>query len=114
MRPDKIQHISNFGIRFILVQQYTGELVPIEFQISLHKRNKSYSIKHSFDRAWFRNPHRTGDPADFDEVLLVLRAHLTSTLDGLLKVPGIGNWSATDLDRLVKVDPDSLPLQTIS
>ena len=114
IHPDNIRHISDFRIRFILVQQYTGELVPIEFRISLHKRDNRYSIEHSFDRAWFRNPHRTGDPADFDEVLLVLRAHLMTIVDGLLKHPGIGNWSAADLDQLVKVDPDSLPLQTIS
>ena len=111
---EKLRHITNFRIRFILVQQYTGEMVPIEFQIALLKRTASYELSHSFDRAWFRNPHRTGDPADFDEVVGVLRAHLTRTLDCLLECPGIGNLTAAELDRLAKVEPESLPLQTSS
>jgi hypothetical protein len=108
----KLAYITHFRVRFILVQQYTGELVPLEFQIALHKRTQRYEITHSFDRAWFRNPHRTGDPADFEDVLKVLRAHLVRTLDCLVECPGIGRWTAADLDRVAKVEPESLPLQT--
>lgn len=110
----KLRYITNFRLRFTLVQQYTGELVPIEFDIALHKRTNKHELTHSFDRAWFRNPHRTGDPADFEDVVNVLRAHLARTLDCLLECPGIGRWTAADLDRLAKVEPDSLPLQTTS
>jgi hypothetical protein len=108
----KLRYITNFRIRFILVQQYTGELVPLEFQLSLHKRNNRFELTHSFDKAWFRNPHRTGDPADFEDVVNVLRAHLTRTLDCLVECPGIGRWTAADFDRLAKVEPESLPLTT--
>ena len=114
LHPDKLKHVERFTFRFVLVQQYTGELVPIEFYLSLYRREQSYSLTYSFDRAWFRNPHRIGDPADFEDVLEVLRGHLFGSVDALVDDPGIGSWRAVDLDRLVKVDPDSLPLQTIS
>ena len=114
IHPDKLRNIERFRVRFILVQQYTGELVPLEFQLSPHTRSCNYSLSHSFDRAWIRNPHRTGDPADFEEVLQVLKVHLLSTIENLVNEPGIGNWTAVDLDRLARVDPDSLPLQTVS
>lgn len=110
----KLQYITNFRLRFILVTQYTGELVPIELQIMLCKRTNKYTLTHSFDRAWFRNPHRTGDPADFDDVVGVLRSHLVRTLGCLIECPGVGRWTAADLDRLAKPEPESLPLQTTS
>ena len=50
-----------------------------------------------------------GDPADFEEVISVLRAHLTTSLDASMTESGICDLNAEDVDRLVKVDPDTLP-----
>ena len=85
----------------------------MEFSLELKRRSGGYGLSHALARSWFRNPHRMGDPADFEELVEALRRHLTGTLDGLVREPGIGEWDAGCLDRLVRVDPDTLPLQTM-
>jgi hypothetical protein len=67
---------------------------------------------HSFDRVWFRNVNRTGDPADFEDIVVPIRNHLRTTLEYLIQSPGIGNFTVDDIDRLVAVDPETLPLST--
>ena len=112
LHADKLKWIEHFKLRFGLVQQYTGEVVPVEFRLSLSKRAGCTVSRHSFDTDWLRHPHRTGDPADFEEIVQVLRRHLNETLEALGMSPGIGNLSAADIDQMARVDPDSLPLQT--
>lgn len=87
--------------------------MPLEFQIALFKRDgmTRYCLSHSFDRAWIKNHNRMGDPADFEDVVAVLRGHLYTVLEGIAEADGL---TVEDLDRLVKVDPESLPLRTIS
>lgn len=108
----KLKLIEHFRLHFALILQYTGERVPIDFHIHLLRRTNNYSLRHSFETAWVRDPHRIGDQADFDELVSVVRNHLTGELDNLVKDPGIGNFAGEHLDRLVKIDPDSLPLRT--
>lgn len=110
--PSKLKLVEHFRLHFALIERYTGERVPIDFHIKLLRRTNSYELRHSFATRWIRDPHRIGDPADFDELISVLRKHLTSELDELVKDPGVGRFAAEHLDRLVKIDPDSLPLQT--
>jgi len=83
--------------------------VSIEFTIDLDQRHGSYSIKHSFGPGWFLDVHRKGDPADCEEVLLILRDHLSKSLEDSIANAGIGNFTVADFDRLVDVDPDTLP-----
>ena len=109
----KLRHIERFVFNFALIDRYTGERVPIEFHLGLFPRSGSYTIKQVFALSWFRSPHRMGDPADFEELIAVIRGHLESTLNHLLTDPGIGNFTARHIDRLITIDPDSLPLQTI-
>ena len=110
----KLQHIAKFRLHFPLIDRYTGERVPIFFDIILDKRSATYELQDAFARSWWLNPHRTGDPADFADLIEVMRKHLSSVLDQLIDDPGIGNWSAEALELLVKIDPDSLPLQTMA
>ncbi|KAK3068182.1 hypothetical protein LTR53_014451 [Teratosphaeriaceae sp. CCFEE 6253] len=97
-------------VRYRFTERYFGEPVEIVFEIWLLKRNNDFTLTHSFGDGWLHNIHRKGDPADCDEVLQVLKQHLTATLQALVLKPGIGAFSANDLDRLVNVDPDTLPI----
>lgn len=110
--PSKLKFVEHFRLHFALIERYTGERVPIDFHFHLLRRTNSYTLRHSFETAWVRDPHRIGDQADFDELVAALRKHLTSVLDELVRHPGIGRFGAEHLDRLVKIDPDSLPLKT--
>lgn len=112
--PLKLKHINHFKFQFALIDRYTGERIPIEFHLDLLRRFNSYRLRHSFARHWFTNPHRIGDPADFEELISALRRHLTLTLNKLIMRPGIGNLTSEHLDVLTKVDPESLPLRTMS
>lgn len=108
----KLEHVRQYLLRFSLVDRYSGEFVPIEFSLALDKRTDTYHLTHGFPRSWLRNPHRIGDPADFDELVSALRQHLESMLYESIEDPGIGSWTACNLDQLIKVDPDTLLLQT--
>lgn len=78
------------------------------FEIVLRKFS-GYEIRHSFAEGWWRDPRRKGDPADCEEVIAILRRHFETTLDGLeVGSEGI-ELSADGLDRLLEIDPDSLP-----
>ena len=86
--------------------------MPIAFHLHL-KPGCTYELRSSFARHWIRNPHRVGDPADFEELVAVLRRHIEREVEGLVREPGVGEWDARCVDRLVKVDPDLLPLRTV-
>jgi hypothetical protein len=109
---EKIKHIKRFNIRYSLFQSYHGEIVPLDFRIELSKKANTFEMGHSFDRVWFRNVNRTGDPADFEDIVVPIRNHLRTTLEYLIQSPGIGNFTVDDIDRLVAVDPETLPLST--
>lgn len=111
--PAKFKQIRHLQLNFALIDPYTGERVPVEFHVDLPKRGGCFAIRQSFARSWIRNPHRIGDPADFDELIVVLRDHLDGVLSTTSKQGRIvEGLSAEDVDRLVKIDPDSLPLFT--
>jgi hypothetical protein len=113
IQSEKIKHIKRFNIRYSLFQSYHGEIVPLDFRIELSKKANSFEMGHSFDRVWFRNVNRTEDPAD-EDIVVPIRDHLRTTLKSLIQSPGIGSFTADDIDRLVAVDPETLPLSTSS
>lgn len=108
----KLRHIQRFELHFALIDRYTGERIPIHIAIDLHARTKNFTIRTSLARSWVLNPHRLGDPADFAELISVLEQHLRRTLNDILLERETFSLTAECIDRLVKIDPDSLPLQT--
>ncbi len=110
--PSKLKYIRHFELTFALHDRCSSARVPIRFLIALKQGDSSrlYSIRHSFARSWLKNLHRIGDPADLEELIVVLRQHLGSVLDSLVINPGIGNFTTEHIVRLTKVDPDTLPV----
>ncbi|CAK4030603.1 Hypothetical predicted protein [Lecanosticta acicola] len=104
----KIRHIRLLELRFAFLERYFGEPVEINFFIA-RSRHGQYTIHHSFGAGWYSDANRKGDPADCEEVLLILRGHLETTLTTLLASPGVEGLTADGIDRLVAIDPDIFP-----
>lgn len=107
---EALKYIKTFRLCYGLIQRYTGELVPLEFQVHLNKRDGIFTLGHSFDRKWIKSPARSGDPADFEDIVAVLRDHITTVFREVVERPGTGRFRAYDLERLLKIDADSLPV----
>jgi len=102
----KISWIRRLRIRFGFSEHYFGEPVAIEFTIELDQRHGGYSINHCFGEGWTSDAR---DPAEREEILLILKHHLTESLTTSIATHGIGHFTVVDLDRLVDVNANSLP-----
>lgn len=104
----KIRHVQTLQLGFAFLERYFGEPVEINFSLQLSKHG-SYSIHHSFGAGWYSDANRKGDPADCEEVLLLLRRHLQETIERLIIDVGVGHLTAKCIDQLVSVDPGLFP-----
>lgn len=105
----KLAWIRDIRLRYRFTEGYFGEAVTIEFVVSLSKRNNDYTLRHIFEKTWLRNVHRTGDPADCDNAVLVMKRHFETSLDASVQSVGVGGFAMADFDRLLDFDPYSLP-----
>ena len=95
---DKMRHIQNLKLRSWIKGSSPEGLM--EFDIRLNRRVDSYSIGGSVGSGLLS----VLDEENAETLVTAVREHLTITLDALVEHPGIGNFTAADLDRLVDDD----------
>ena len=105
----QIGYVRKIQFRFRFAERFFGELLTMIFTIALSPAADNFSISAHFSRDWLRSVHRTGDPEDCKEVQQALEQHLSISLSHLLDEKSGRGLRKTGIDRLLDVDPNSLP-----